>query len=373
MNKRQIQRPASLITVSALAALMLLACNPDATDSRNDATGLVPEEVASVSVLSLQPTNWKIEIQTYGQVRAVEEVQVSVDFSGDVAEVLFEEGDQVVQGQRLATFDDKKSQLRRRQAQKAGEQANTQLTNALRQLRLKESLFDDRVVSQDELDAAVNAVQLAQARYDETNAMLALAEEELERLIIISPVSGIVESKDIEPGETLLAGGTVATIQNISAMRLHAFVSGEDVSYLAPGMSARIYLAGIEQRQYDVVLESIGIKADPNTGSFPVRFILNEPDRFVRPGMTARLYLSGLKIANQLVIPESAVVDRGRRRVVYVLREGVATELAPQLRVGGSNQYLVVGGLHAGDLLIVSNLDEMVDGKRVEAKAQDES
>jgi membrane fusion protein (multidrug efflux system) len=373
MNKRHIQRLTSLITVSVLTVLMVLACSNDASESINDAADLTIDEISNVSVLTLQPTKWNIEIETYGQIRAVEEVQIGVDFSGDLVEVLFEEGDQVVQGQRLAIFDNKESKLRRTQAQKAAEQANAQLTDTLRQLRLKESLFDERVVSQDELDAASNEVHLAQAHYDETSAALALAEEELDKLIVTSPVAGIVESKDVESGETLLAGDTVATIQNINAMRVHAFVSGEDISYLSPGMPARIYLAGIEKRQYDVELESTGIKADPNTGSFPIRFILNQPDRFVRPGMTVRVYLSGVELPNQLVVPESAVVDRGRRRVVYVLRDGVATELAPQLRVGGSNQFLVVGGLHAGDLLIISNLDEMVDGKRVEAKAQDES
>jgi membrane fusion protein (multidrug efflux system) len=373
MKIYQIQTSPYLITVSALSVFMLLGCSRDASDSINDALDLTAEEVASVSILSLQPTSWKIEIETYGQVRAVEEVQISVDFSGDVVEVLFEEGDQVIQGQTLAIFDDKESKLRRTQAQKAAEQANTQLTDAVRQLRLKESLFDERVVSQDELDAAANEVRREQARYDEINATLALAEEELKKLVITSPVVGIVESRDIEPGETLLSGGAVATIQNLNAMRVHAFVSGEDVSYLSPGMPARIYLAGIEQRQYDVVLESTGIKADPNTGSFSIRFILNEPDRFVRPGMTVRVYLSGVELPNQLVVPESAVVDRGRRRVVYILREGAAKEVAPQLRVGGTNQFLVVGGLHADDLLIVSNLDEMTDGKRVIAKVRDES
>ncbi|MDH3511108.1 MAG: efflux RND transporter periplasmic adaptor subunit [Gammaproteobacteria bacterium] len=373
MNIRQSRRPTSLITGAVVAAVMLLGCSREAVESGNEANNLTTEDITNVSVLTLQPTKWNIEIETYGQVRAVEEVQIGVDFSGDVVQVLFEEGDQVVQGQRLAIFDDKESKLRRTQAQKAAEQANTQLTDAVRQLRLKESLFDERVVSQDELDAAVNEVQLAQSRYDETSATLALAEEELDKLIITSPVTGIVESRDIEPGETLLSGGAVATIQNMNAMRVHAFVSGEDISYLSPGMSARIYLAGIEQRQYDVVLESTGIKADPNTGSFPIRFILNEPDRFVRPGMTVRVYLSGVELPNQLVVPESAVVDRGRRRVVYILREGVATELAPQLRVGGTNQFLVVGGLHSGDLLIISNLDEMTDGKPVTAKDQDES
>ena len=371
MNSFQFQRRFSSITVSVLGVLMLLGCNRNATESEVDATDLATEEVAKVSVLSLQPTEWKIEIQTYGQVRAVEEVQVGVDFTGDVAKVFFQEGDQVVQGQRLATFDDKESQLRRRQAQKAAEQAETQLNDAVRQHRLKESLFDDRVVSQDELDMAINAVQLAQGRYDETVATLALAKEELDQLTITSPVAGIVESRDIEPGETLLSGGAVATIQNINAMRVHAFVSGEDISYLASGMPARIFFAGVENRQYDVVLESVGIKADPNTGSFPVRFILSEPDRFVRPGMTVRVYLSGIEMPNQLVVPESAVVDRGRRRVVYVLRQGTATEVSPKLRVGGSNQFLVVGGLAAGDVLIVSNLDEMTDGKRVEAKADE--
>jgi multidrug efflux pump subunit AcrA (membrane-fusion protein) len=89
--------------------------------------------------------------------------------------------------------------------------------------------------------------------------------------------------------------------------------------------------------------------------------------------MTVRVYLSGVELPNQLVVPESAVVDRGRRRVVYILREGAAKEVAPQLRVGGTNQFLVVGGLHADDLLIVSNLDEMTDGKRVIAKVRDES
>ena len=90
MHIYQIQRSACLITIYSLFVLMLQGCSRDASDSVNGAANPATEDVASVSVLPLQPTKWNIEIETYGQVRAVEEVQISVDFSGDVVEVLFE-------------------------------------------------------------------------------------------------------------------------------------------------------------------------------------------------------------------------------------------------------------------------------------------
>ena len=84
-----------------------------------------------------------------------------------------------------------------------------------------------------------------------------------------------------------------------------------------------------------------------------------------RPGMTATVEIQELSIPGILLLPEAALVDRNRKRVVYRLVDGIAHAVEPLLSAGLSDQIVVLSGLSPGDKLIISNLESIIDGSQV--------
>ena len=192
-----------------------------------------------------------------------------------------------------------------------------------------------------------------------------LAERELTESRVLSPVSGIVDRRLVEPGETVMPGQLLGSVQVVDRVRVRVHVGEREVNDLRVGAVAEVRSAGVPGRVYQARIEAVGIKADPQTGNFPVKLTLSNEDGLLRPGMTARVQLQGLTHSDTLLIPDEALVDRRRRRVVYVVRDGKAVEVEPLLRASVGDEIPVLGGLHPGDRLVVAGMEQLIDGSPV--------
>ncbi len=123
---------------------------------------------------------------------------------------------------------------------------------------------------------------------------------------------------------------------------------------------------GVRGRVYPAHIESVAAQAEAATGNFAVKLTVENDDGLLRAGMTARVELEGLSFDQVLLIPAAATVDRERRRVVYVLRDGLAREVEPVLAATLEDRLPVLAGLEAGDALITTGFEDLVDGTPVE-------
>jgi membrane fusion protein (multidrug efflux system) len=87
--------------------------------------------------------------------------------------------------------------------------------------------------------------------------------------------------------------------------------------------------------------------------------------------MTARVSLQGLQYQNAILIPDSALVDRNRRRVAYKVVEGKAVQVEPVVALTSVDLVHVLSGLQSGDQLIVEGLANIVDGTPVKVIQND--
>jgi membrane fusion protein (multidrug efflux system) len=98
-----------------------------------------------------------------------------------------------------------------------------------------------------------------------------------------------------------------------------------------------------------------------------VKLAIANSEGLLRPGMTARVKLQGLRYQEAIVIPDSALVDRDRRRVAYKVMEGKAVEVEPVMAITAGDKVHVLSGLQAGDQLITGGIANVVDGTPVQA------
>lgn len=198
------------------------------------------------------------------------------------------------------------------------------------------------------------------------------------RLVIRSPRSGYVIDKKIVAGSSVEAGMTLLEVADLSQVWIEADVYEKDLAFLQQGQAVTARVEAIPNREFHGNISLIYPELNAATRTNRVRFSLATPDRELRPGMFAEVtietpldaispfksiaesrgaYLltsankdSDSKQGEFLAVPERAVMDSGKKKIVYVARgegvfEGVEVELGPR----NGDYYPVLRGLRVGD------------------------
>lgn len=365
----RIAAPTVILRMLTLAsALSLSACGDAPEPASEQAT--VPQRV-EVTVEELKPQTWQSTVGTFGVVEALEEVSVAAELSGTVAAVYINEGDRIKAGQLLLELDPQKRQLAFEQASQHVQHAQAALKEAQLKLQRRRNLLEQETISKEDLDSAQLAVDLANAAHQQALASARLAQRELADTRIFSPTDGLVDIRAVEVGEPVQAGASLVTLQAVQGLRVQTWVSEADIARIRAGGSARVAVSGLAGREYAASVEWVGVNADPATGNFPLKLILTGDTDALRPGMTASAQLQGISEPDALLLPEQALVDRNRRRVVFVVEDGVARLREPLLAAGFSNRLQILAGLAAGDKVVVTGQSLLLDGDAVTVRSAD--
>lgn len=347
--------------ILALLALWLGACEqPTPPVSSTD-----HHAPLQVTTRTLQPMDWQLAFTAYGHFETTEEIIITVDFSGTVERVNFRDGQNVNVGDLLIELDDQKQQLRVRQSRANLESARAELEKSRETYFRYRDLMSKGALSKEQLKESQANYERSRAGVEEAEAALALAQQDLRETRIISPVDGVIESKKVEPGQTVLPGDPLAIVQVTDTLRVVTFVSEREVNQLRLGDEATVITPAVPGREFQARVELVGSEADPNTGNFPVKLTVHNRDRALRPGMSAQVSMQGIVRSNTLVVNKNHLVDRNRRRVAFIVEQGVAREVEPSFAASAGDELPVLAGLNPGDELITSHLELMSDGKPV--------
>ena len=172
-----------------------------------------------------------------------------------------------------------------------------------------------------------------------------------------------------------MVGASLITLQAMQGLRVHTWVSEADIRHIRAGGKARVIASGLAGREFRASIEWVGVSADPDTGNFPVKLILTDETDTLRPGMTATAVLEGINIPDVLLLPESALVDRDRRRVVFIVEEDAQRSVArlrePMLAAGFGQRLHILDGVAPGDLVVISGQERLLEGTVVSIVSED--
>jgi membrane fusion protein (multidrug efflux system) len=365
--------PASLRSLLLVTLTLVLgACSEEPAPAAEEST-VAP--VVNVTVQKLKTQVWQGSIRTFGVVEAQEEVNVAAELSGTVETVHVNEGDRVKIGQLLLELDSQKQGLALQQAGQQVNGARAALDEARLKLQRRRNLSEQETISKEVLDNALLAVDAATATYQQALVSQQLAERELADTRIFSPTAGLVDIQAVEVGEAVMVGASLITLQAMQGLRVHTWVSEADIRHIRAGGKARVIASGLAGREFRGSIEWVGVSADPDTGNFPVKLILTDETDTLRPGMTATAVLEGINIPDVLLLPESALVDRDRRRVVFIVEEdpqrSVARMREPMLAAGFGQRLHILDGVAPGDLVVISGQERLLEGTVVSIVSED--
>jgi HlyD family secretion protein len=347
-------------------------------------------EVRTAAVRELGAASERTVLNASGYVTARRQATVSSKVTGKVLEVLVEEGMEVEEGQVLARLDASNveaslnlAQARRAAAVSALNEVNVRRAEAERNLRRIRELARNNIASEVEQDRAEAEVDSLRARLDRQQSEVAVAEQEvalwrqqLEDTIIRATFSGVVISKNAQPGEMISpisAGGGftrtgICTIVDMQSLEIEVDVNESFIDRLKVGQPVIATLDSYPDWKISARLIAIVPAADRQKATVRVRIGFDALDPRMLPDM-------GIKVAFQseeppgleagLVIPANAVERRDGGDVVLVVRAGRAEQRPVTLGQTRNGEVIVLAGLKAGERVAVENVERLADGDRV--------
>ncbi|OCC25042.1 efflux transporter periplasmic adaptor subunit [Croceicoccus estronivorus] len=286
--------------------------------------------------------NLAITVSATGNLAPTNQVEVGSELSGTIDQVLVDVNDRVARGQPLAVIntdilDDQIAQgqaaLNARRAEV--QQAKATLAEAQAQLnRMQEvsRLSDGRVPSQTEMASAeaTRARAVAQLRAAEANAVSAQASLSSSmtnrgKAVIRAPVSGIVLSRQIEPGQTVAASFSTPTLfviaEDLSSMQLEIAIDEADVGQVKAGQEATFTVDAWPGETFPAKIQRVDLgsnnlassssSSSVSTSSQVIAYdailSVSNPDGRLRPGMTATADIAVQSAENVLIVPNAAL------------------------------------------------------------------
>ncbi len=328
------------------------------------------DKTLTVTVERFLTVPWRYLLNTSGVIRSADTVQISAEQAGTVVEVAVKEGARVEQGQALMRLDSDKQRLRLQRAKAIRASTQADLEQAQRQWRKFSRLRSSGAVSADQLEQARSTYDALKARMQSVQAEVELAERDLSDREIRSPIAGVVDGEPVEIGERVQPGQSLINIQARDALQVITWVNQAEVNQLMLGSEVTVRTEA-SPKVYQARVESIAQSAHPRTGNFEVKCRLIDADVLLREGMTASVRIEVESNRQVVFIPRSAVVDRDRKPVIFVLRDGKAEQREPRFGLPSGDRIPVLFGLEQDEALILEPLELITDG--IEVRAEDAS
>lgn len=304
-------------------------------------------------------------VNASGKVYPEVEVKISPDISGEVVDLMVEEGDSVKRGQVLARIfadiyalqrDEAASRVSQSQATVANSEAALEsLQAALDQAKQaydrNKKLYDDKVISRSEFEGFETSYKSAQANYNAARQNikglqagvqtaqtgLSSANKNLGRTTLVAPMDGVISSLTIKKGERVAGnsfsiGTEMMRVADMNVLEVRVDVGENDVVKVHLGDSADVEVDAYNNRKFKGIVTEIASSTKSGTGAaalsstdvtqYEVRIRLDKssyidlidptkPKSFpFRPGMNASADIKTKRRENVLAVPINSVTTR---------------------------------------------------------------
>ena len=330
-----------------------------------------------------------------GYVTARRQATVSSKFTGKVTEVLVEEGMKVQEGQVLARLDDTnvKTSLRLAQAQLISAtntlaETRVRIREADQELERQTGLVKNKIATQADYDHAEAALLALKARLAQQQSDVVVAErqvayweQQLDDTIIRAPFTGIVTSKNAQPGEMISpisAGGGftrtgICTIVDMVSLEIEIDVNESYINRVGAGQAVEATLDAYPEWKIPSKVIAIIPTADRQKSTVKVRVGFDKLDPRILPEMSVKVAFreaggSGPVAGRTVIVPKAAVQQQGGRDVVLIVQGGKVERRAVTVSQTRSDEAVISAGIAAGERVIVDGPAGLAEGAAVVEK-----
>jgi len=334
-QQRSIAKPLFILVVLGLLGGAGYYYREKLSSTAQDMFKSVPE-VRLVSVTLQKGSSAPAVHTATGKIVSDHLVKIATKVSGQITQLMFEQGDRVEKGQVIAKIEDVFYRARRDNAKASYEEQKARLDFARSNFERIKSLYQRTIAPEFEMIQAKSEFEAAQAKYAADNAALTEAQWRLDWCSVTAPVTGVVLDRNVEVGDFVAAEGgfggmansQFASIADMTKLRVEVDVSELDITKISKDMPAVIIPDAYKDRRYRGHVMWIDPGANYSKGTVQVKVRIENPDEYLRVEGTARVdfkkeYDDESPDAGKgtLWLPKTAVMIEGGR-----MREAGAAE-----------------------------------------------
>ncbi len=342
------------IGISLLAMMCLIGCGQE-----KKAEEQIPVVRAIAVGMSEDAGDWYA-----GSVCGRYEKQLAFQVGGKIIARNIEVGQQVSAGQVLLSLDAEDVRQKTHAGMAQVERAEAQERLAEADMKRYRQLYEVNAISKAQYEQVVMQYESARAVAKEAHANMEQLSNMLEYTELTADVNGTVSAIAAEVGQVVAAGQTIVTLVQNGNMEVEIAVPENRYAEFYEGKKATVTFWANDDIVVQGTVREIAPMADRSIKTYRVRIALEDIPDTIRLGMTSRVSFKDTN-GSMMTIPLSAIMQSGKDKSVWVVRDGVATPVV--IRTGGfrGNMVEVVDGLNHGDIVITAGVKKVIEGQRV--------
>lgn len=349
------------------------------------------ETKSELETYTVEPTSLSEIVTATGTMESVTSVDVGTQVTGIISTLLADFNDHVTKGQLIAEIDKTvlQSELQSADATLASAKATYEYT--LANYKRDKALHDEKLISDYEFQTSEKDYEVAKMAYQKSQADRVRAAKNLTYAEITSPIDGIVVSREVEVGQTVVSSMNVASlyvIADLDHMQVVGNVDEADIGQVKVGQSVTFTVDAYPDDTFEGTVTQVRISPTTTNNVVTYEVIVsttNEGHKLI-PGMTANLSIYTLKLDDAIAVPlkalkfepitdeksklpEPAPLKTQPENSVWILRDNKLVQTAVELGMKNSIYQQITCGIKPGDKIALQ-YHELKSGEEGK-KAQD--
>lgn len=364
-------RAAALAAAACMGAVFLTGCGSSAQQKSS---------AVSVKAMKVVQQDTKVSHDYSGQVKSMDAVVIKPKVSGSIVEKYFKSGQPVTEGQALYKLDDRQYESEVLSARSNVDKALTNLNNSMIDLGRYQKLQASGAIAEQTLTTQEATVASNRSSYDDAEALLKKAQENLDDTVIRAPISGKLSVDDVAVGTYATAGNTaLVSVGSINPIYVQFSISENEYLNFRLGPApengngerpkpptATLTLSNGQKYDESTTNYIADRELSESTGTLTIKAIFNNDDNVLLPGMFARVTVEGQPLKDAILVPQRAVqqvLDKSFVIVVGPDNKSVSKMVTLGDQVG--SYYVVKSGLTKDDNVVVEGLTNLKEGQEL--------
>jgi HlyD family secretion protein len=333
------------------------------------------------------------EVMGTGTLEARVQATISPKISGRIAQVLVDQGDKVIKGQKLVLLDDEDLRQQVEIAKAELSVAHAGVEKAVSGIKSAEAtekeakasyarisqLAPSGAVSVDALEKAQQRMEVAQAELNraqtakieaeklviKAEASLQFAQAQLAYTVVCAPFDGLIVKRNRDAGDVVVPGSMVLDMISLDELWISAWVDETLLNQLEVGQASKIVFRSEPAIELPGKVVRIAPQADSETREVLVDVGIDRLPKLWAIGQRAEVYIETARKENVLVIPQRVVVWRGQQPCVFVIDNGRTYWRKIILGILGKENVEVTKGLQPDQAVLIPGIKLPRDGRAV--------
>jgi RND family efflux transporter MFP subunit len=308
-------------------------------------------DFVTVSIANVEKRTSSFTLNFTGTLYPYKELDIPAEIAGKITSLNYELGQHFPKGGVIATLDDKIKRL-------TYESSKIESDRLKKDLERTKNLYKGETSSEQEYDLALTSYETAKNKSDE-------AEKQLSYTKIIAPIAGTITKKIVEVGKYVKEGDPVASIVDVSRLKVKINVSESDVYYLHTGDRVKITTDIYPGIIFYGKISFVSPRGD-DTHNYPVEIeIVNNAKNPLKAGTFVKVEVGIASNTMALYIPRESLQGSIKDAKVYVASNGRALLKDIVIGRGGNESLEVLSGLTENDKVVVSGQVNLTDNRQI--------